>query len=99
MVQRASVKQAGWGPPAPAPGAATSWGRLGGGGCRGCGIKAQRDLKMTQLTEYYLKVWKVLSVLGQYCFWGWEGDNELLPREMKLLINSKAKLREVKLHF
>lgn len=85
-------KQAGWGLWAPPP----PWGMWA---FRGCGVQVQGDLKMTQLKGYYLKVWKVMSLLGQHCFSGWEGDNELLPREMKLLINSKAKLREVKLHF
>ena len=71
---------------------------MGHVGIQGLWGQVQGDLKMTQLKGYYLKVWKVMSLLGQHCFSGWEGDNELLPREMRLLINSKAKLREVKLH-
>lgn len=66
---------------------------------RGPGVEAQSDRKMTQLKEYRLKVWKGMSLLGRHRFSGWERDNELLPGEMKLLINSKAKLREVRLHF
>lgn len=61
---------------------------------------AESDLKMAQLKKHHLKLWKVNAtsrpaLLPQ----AWEGDNELLPKEMKLLINSEGKLREVKLHF
>lgn len=40
-----------------------------------------------------------MPLLGQHRSLDWERDNELLPKEMKPLINSKAKLGEAKLHF